>query len=127
MHWAFAEFKEGNVVKAIKKIRKGVQKQPINAECWIVWGLILRSAGKYKSAKHKFEKAIKLAPRNETAKLELSLVNNLMHFDDLLPTDAQLKLSQEAYTHALGLGDSGSDAHQGSQASGGEKSLCNIF
>jgi len=28
MHWAFAEFKEGNVVKAIKKIRKGVQKQP---------------------------------------------------------------------------------------------------
>ena len=26
MHWAFAEFKEGNVVKAIKKIRKGVQK-----------------------------------------------------------------------------------------------------
>jgi tetratricopeptide (TPR) repeat protein len=27
-HWAFAEFKEGNLVKAIKKIRKGVQKQP---------------------------------------------------------------------------------------------------
>jgi len=55
--------------------------------------LILRSAGKYKSAKHKFEKAIKLNPKNETAKQELSLVNNLMHFDELLPTDAQLKLS----------------------------------
>jgi len=26
MHWAFAEFKEGNVVRAIKKIRKGVVK-----------------------------------------------------------------------------------------------------
>ena len=74
MHWAFAEFKEGNVVKAIKKIRKGVQKQPLQAECWIVWGLILRNAGKYKSAKHKFEKAIKLQPSNETARQELTLV-----------------------------------------------------
>jgi len=26
MHWAFAELKLGNVVKAIKKIRKGVTK-----------------------------------------------------------------------------------------------------
>ena len=74
MHWAFAEFKEGNVVKAIKKIRKGVQKQPLQAECWIVWGLILRNAGKYKSAKHKFEKALKLSPTNETARQELTLV-----------------------------------------------------
>ena len=87
MHWAFAEFKEGNIVKAIKKIRKGVQKQPKNSETWIVWGLILRSAGKYQSSKHKFEKALKLNPRNETAKSELDLVKNLMHFDKLLPTD----------------------------------------
>jgi len=48
----------------------------------------LRSAGKYKSAKHKFEKAIKLNSKNETAKMELDLVKNLMHFDELLPTDA---------------------------------------
>ena len=122
MHWAFAEFKEGNIVKAIKKIRKGVQKQPLNAECWIVWGLILRSAGKYKSARHKFEKAIKLNPKNETAKLELNLVNNLMHFDDLLPTDAQLKLSQEAYAQALGLGD-----NRQSQNAGAARSFCQIF
>ena len=87
MHWAFAEFKEGNVVKAIKKIRKGVQKQPRSGECWVVWGLILRSAGKYRSARHKFEKALKLNSRNETAKSELDLVKNLMHFDELLPTD----------------------------------------
>ena len=105
MHWAFAEFKEGNVVKAIKKIRKGVQKQPRSGECWVVWGLILRSAGKYRSARHKFEKALKLNPRNETAKSELDLVKNLMHFDELLPTDCQLKLSQSAYAHALGLGN----------------------
>ena len=93
MHWAFAEFKEGNVVKAIKKIRKGVQKQPENSHNWVVWGLILRSAGKYNSAKHKFEKALKLEPNNETAKSELTLVNNLMHFDKLLPTDATVRLS----------------------------------
>ena len=100
MHWAFAEFKEGNVVKAIKKIRKGVQKQPKNADNWVVWGLILRSAGKYKSAKHKFEKAIKLDSMHETAKQELLLVENLIHFDNLLPTDAQLRMSQQAYVQA---------------------------
>ena len=100
MHWAFAEFKEGNVVKAIKKIRKGVQKQPKNADNWVVWGLILRSAGKYKSAKHKFEKAIKLDSMHETAKQELLLVENLIHFDNLLPTDAQLRMSQQAYDQA---------------------------
>jgi hypothetical protein len=49
-HWAFAEYKEGNIVKAIKKIRKGVHKEPYLAENWIVWGLILRTAGKYRSA-----------------------------------------------------------------------------
>lgn len=53
-HWAFAEFKEGHLVKAIKKIRKGVQKYPLNADNWVVWGLILRTAGKYTSAQHKF-------------------------------------------------------------------------
>ena len=105
MHWAFAEFKEGNVVKAIKKIRKGVQKQPNNEDNWVVWGLILRHAGRYKSAKHKFQKALKLNAQNETAKAELSLVLNLLHFDRLLPTDARLKLSQTAYARALGLGD----------------------
>ena len=126
MHWAFAEFKEGNVVKAIKKIRKGVQKQPTNCECWIVWGLILRSAGKYKSAKHKFEKALKLNSKNETAKMELDLVNNLMHFDELLPTDAQLKLSTQAYTDALGLGD-GSNSNNGQGSPQAAQRMCRIF
>lgn len=62
MHWAFANFKLGNVVKSIKKIRKGVTKMPYNADNWIVWGLILRTAGQYKSAKHKFRKALKIDP-----------------------------------------------------------------
>jgi len=46
-HWAFAEFKEGNLVVAIKKIRKSVRKDPYSAENWVVWGLILRTAGKF--------------------------------------------------------------------------------
>ena len=54
----------------------------------MVWGLILRSAGKYKSAKHKFQKALKIDSEHETAKQELLLVENLIHFDKLLPTDA---------------------------------------
>lgn len=65
-HWAFAEFKEGNLVKAIKKIRKGVQIEPRCADNYIVWGLILRTAGKYSSAKFKYEQALKLEPNNKT-------------------------------------------------------------
>lgn len=45
-HWAFAEYKEGNLVKALRKIRKGTIKNLDCAENWVVWGLILRSAGK---------------------------------------------------------------------------------
>ena len=53
--------------------------------------------------------------------MELDLVKNLMHFDQLLPTDAQLTLSQVAYSEALGLGDgsgavnnkAGGEPHQG--------------
>ena len=53
-HWAFAEFKRGDCIAAIKKIRKGAMKQPESADNWVVWGHILRTAGKYTSAKHKF-------------------------------------------------------------------------
>ena len=118
MHWAFAEFKEGNVVKAIKKIRKGVQKQPKNADNWVVWGLILRSAGKYKSAKHKFQKALKIDSDHETAKQELTLVENLIHFDTLLPTDAQLRMSQSAYAQAALVGRPNGGANDPSQQEG---------
>jgi len=91
-HWAFAEFKDGNLVRAIKKIRKGVHKQPNNADNWVVWGLILRTAGKYKSAEHKFRKALEMDPANETAKYELAIVKSLIHYDKILPTDATLNM-----------------------------------
>lgn len=66
-NWAFALFKQGHMVKAIKKIKKGVQKNKKDPENWIVWGLILRNVGNYQSAKHKYEKALKLDPNNENA------------------------------------------------------------
>lgn len=59
-HWAFAIFKDGNPVQALKKIRKGVTKHKNCVENWIVWGLILRHCGKFESAQHKFQKALKL-------------------------------------------------------------------
>lgn len=91
-HWAFAEFKRGDCVTAIKKIRKGTIKQPDSADNWVVWGHILRTAGKYTSAKHKFQRALKLDPNNRTAKMELQVVDSLIHFDKLIPTDAVLKM-----------------------------------
>lgn len=93
-HWAFAEFKEGNLVKAVRKIRKGVTKDKKIAENWVVWGLILRTAGKFQSAKHKFERALRLDPNNLAAQHELELVDSLIYFDKALPTDATLKIDQ---------------------------------
>ena len=76
----------------IKKIRKGVHKEPHVAENWIVWGLILRTAGKYRSAQHKFERALKLEPENQTAQFEMELVSKMIYFDKILPMDATLEI-----------------------------------
>ena len=101
-HWAFAEFKQGNMVKAIKKIRKGVTKMPDSSDNWVVWGHILRTAGKYNSAKHKFTRALKIDPQNKTAKSEMHVVENLIYFDQMLPTDATLKMRTRAETDEEG-------------------------
>lgn len=105
-HWAFAEFKEGNLVRAIKKIRKGVKKEPKCAENWVVWGLILRTASKYSSAKHKFERALKIDPKNETAQYELSVVNALLFYDSVLPQDATLKMRPDSLFQPESFADS---------------------
>jgi len=48
-----------------------------------------------------------------------------MHFDELLPTDAQLKLSQEAYAQAIGMGV---DDRSGiRQKTAKDQSMCAIF
>ena len=45
-----------------------------------------------------------MQPSNEVARHELTLVRNLMHFDEKLPTDACIRLNQEAYAREKGLG-----------------------
>lgn len=80
-HWAFALFKKGEFAKAIKKIKKGVQKNPSDPENWTIWGLILRTVGNYISARHKFKKALKLDRQNETAAEELTIVERIIELD----------------------------------------------
>ena len=75
------------MAKAIKKIKKGIQKNPKDADNWVVWGLIMRTVGNYQSAKHKFQKALKLDPRNETAIFELGIVNRIIELDEQIPLD----------------------------------------
>ena len=80
-HWAFALFKKGEMVKAIKKIKKAISLDDKDADNWITWGLIMRTVGNYKSAMHKFKEAIKLDPDNETAKGEMELLFKIMNLD----------------------------------------------
>ena len=63
-HWAFALYKRGEMAKAIKQIKRAVQLDGKDPDNWIVWGLILRTVGNYKSAMHKFKQAEKLDPEN---------------------------------------------------------------
>jgi cytochrome c-type biogenesis protein CcmH/NrfG len=62
------------MANAIKKIKKGIKKNSKDADNWVVWGLIMRTVGNYSSAHHKFVKALKLDPYNETALFELDIV-----------------------------------------------------
>jgi len=58
------------MAKAVKKIKKGIQKAPDGTrdpDNWIVWGLILKFHGNYKSSRHKFLKALKVDPGNAIA------------------------------------------------------------
>jgi Tfp pilus assembly protein PilF len=64
----------------------------------------LRTAGKYKSARHKFEKALKIDENNSTAKYELKIVENLIYFDKMLPTDATLRMRQPGQDNSSASG-----------------------
>jgi len=75
------------MAKAIKKIKKGIQKNPKDPDNWVVWGLILRTVGNYKSAKHKFQKALKLDSDNETARFEMDIVDRIIKLDEQISLD----------------------------------------
>jgi len=67
-HWAYALFKEDNKNgKAFKKISKAVKDDPEDADSWILWGMMLRTVGKYQQALHKIRAALDLEPENQTA------------------------------------------------------------
>ena len=80
-HWAFALYKKGEMAKAIKMIKKGVLLDPNDGDNWVIWGLIMRTVGSYKSALHKFEQALKLDRDNQTAKYEMELLQRIMVLD----------------------------------------------
>jgi len=76
------------MAKAIKKIKKGIQKNSKDADNWVVWGLIMRTVGNYQSAKHKLVKALKLDPENEAAQFELEIVTRIIELDEAIPLDS---------------------------------------
>ena len=80
-------FKKGEITKAVKKIKKGIEIKPRDAENWIVWGIILRYHGNYKSSRHKFQKALKLDPQNQTAMQELHIINKIIELDSQIPLE----------------------------------------
>jgi tetratricopeptide (TPR) repeat protein len=49
--------------------------------------MIMRSIGNYQSAKHKFERALKLDPKNETAKFEQEILEAVLLMDECIELD----------------------------------------
>eukprot|EP00349_Pseudokeronopsis_sp_Brazil_P004831 CAMPEP_0202973874 /NCGR_PEP_ID=MMETSP1396-20130829/54878_1 /ASSEMBLY_ACC=CAM_ASM_000872 /TAXON_ID= /ORGANISM="Pseudokeronopsis sp., Strain Brazil" /LENGTH=93 /DNA_ID=CAMNT_0049706711 /DNA_START=440 /DNA_END=721 /DNA_ORIENTATION=+ len=66
-HWAFALFKKGELHKAVKKLQKGMKREPHDADYWVIWGVISKTTGDYEGAKHKFLQALHLDPLNDLA------------------------------------------------------------
>ena len=73
------------MAKAVKKIKKGIHRNKRDAESWIVWGIILETVGKYDSAKHKFEKALKYDKTSFTAMFELVKLMKVVELDSQIP------------------------------------------
>lgn len=97
-HWAFALFKRGENAKAVKKIKKSISLAPSgkkDPDNWIVWGLILRFNGNYKSSRHKFLKALKVDPDNETAKQELAIIDRIIELDKQIPMESIPSISDK--------------------------------
>jgi len=80
-------FKKGNIPDAIKIIKKAILDNPKDSNNWMIWGLINRTVGNYKSAQIKFETALKLDPENDTAADELLLVKRIMKLEEMIPLE----------------------------------------
>lgn len=63
-HWAYALYKQKDLVKAIKKIKQALEYAPDDADNWVIWGLIMRTNGNFQNALQKFRKALELDSTN---------------------------------------------------------------
>ncbi len=81
--------------KAIKKIKKAIQINPKDTDNWVVWGLIMRTVGNYVSARQKFIKALKIDKDNDTAKIELEIVEKIIELDHKIPLEAVPSLKRK--------------------------------
>jgi hypothetical protein len=54
----------------------------------------MRQHGNYISARHKFQKAIKVEPGNRTAKEELKMVERIIQLDKEIPIEAVYNVKQ---------------------------------
>jgi tetratricopeptide (TPR) repeat protein len=78
---------------AIKKIKKAIEYEPLEDENWLIWGLIMRTCGNFWNALHKYKRALKLNPNNETAWYELEYVEKLIELEVKIPDDIVFRTS----------------------------------
>jgi len=74
-------YKQKKYLEAIKKIKKAIQKHPEESDNWVVWGLILKGVASYEAARHKFQKALKMDPANQTAQYEFQVIEKIIKLD----------------------------------------------
>ena len=73
-NWTYALIQEKFFVDAILNIRKAIEIDPIDPENWHMWGHVQVATGDYKSARHKFNMALKIDPDYTQAKKELQKI-----------------------------------------------------
>lgn len=85
--WSYAEFKQGLPASAIKQVKKAIDLCPDDPANWVLWGVILRSVGNYKSSRAKLERALCLDPENAAAKFELNVLDLITQMDETFELD----------------------------------------
>ena len=78
------------------------------------------------SAKHKFGKALRLDPHNETALFELDIVNRIIELDDQIPLDSVPSMKRPP-NRANGANDNGGSGVGQVCARSCNNQACRIF
>ena len=69
------------MANALKKVQIAVQADPKDPENWILWALIMKTVGNYKSAEHKLQQALYNDPKNQTAINEWKILQGIIEMD----------------------------------------------